>query len=91
MTSLDVFGSAVGDHLSFPQDQQVRADTFHHFEHMGAVKDCFPLLPERPNQILENESGDDIQPGEWLIEDEQARDCPKGMRSRRMRCRMPFE
>ena len=78
MSLLDVFGSAVGDHFSFTQDQQVGADTFHHFEHMGAVKNCFPLLPERPNQILENESGDHIQPGEWLIENEQLGIVQKG-------------
>src|SRR5258708_7402789 len=67
----DFAGRAVGDDLSFSENDQVRTDFFHDFENMRAVKDGFAAGAEGLNEIFDDESRSDVEAGEGLVQDEQ--------------------
>jgi len=45
------------------------AHLFHDLQHVRAIENSFPLLPQRLDQVLQNQSGCHIKAGKRLIED----------------------
>ena len=67
-TLADFAGLAMCDGVPFSQYDQVRADFFHDFENMRAIKNRFAARAQCLNKILDDERRSDVESGKRLIE-----------------------
>jgi len=71
---LENFASqAVGDHFARLQNQQVSAQLLDYFEDVRTIKDEFALPRETAHQPPEYEGGGDVEAGQRLVENNDAR------------------
>src|SRR5438270_13871775 len=63
-------GRALGNHLFFSENDQVRANFFDDLENMRAIENRFSMRTQGLNEILDHEDGSHIETGERLVENE---------------------
>src|SRR5271155_2089513 len=66
----NLFRGAASDNLSFPQDEQTRANLFNDFEDVRTIENGLAPRAEGLNEVFEDEGRSNVQAGERLIEDE---------------------
>jgi len=70
----DVFanlaGRSLGNHLAFPENNQVGTHFLDDLKNMRAIEDGFPSRTQGLNQILDDEDGSYVEAGQRLIENE---------------------
>ena len=69
--AFEVGWSRVGADAAAGEDDDAVADLLDDFEHVRDVEDGFAARGEFEEQVFEEAGGDDIEAGEWLVEDQK--------------------